>query len=56
MGGVYRLLSSGASEDQVIQHLSKVETDLMGLPARNAEALRELERKLIKLNVSLREP
>jgi hypothetical protein len=31
VGGVYRLLASGASEDQLIEHLRRIETTSIGL-------------------------
>lgn len=53
VGGVYRLLTSGASEDAIIKHLDKIGSDTMGMPVANREGLRGVARKLIKLNVSL---
>jgi hypothetical protein len=53
VGGVYRLLASEASEDEIIEHLFKVESDTMGMPAADREGLRGVARKLIELNVSL---
>jgi hypothetical protein len=53
VGGVYRLLASGASEDQIIEHLHKIESDTIGMPAANRECLRGVARKLRGLDVSL---
>ncbi|HEV2799812.1 MAG TPA: hypothetical protein VGW12_04910 [Pyrinomonadaceae bacterium] len=53
VGGVYRLLASGASEDEIIEHLYRIESDWMGMPAADREGLRVVARKLIELNVSL---
>ena len=53
VGGVYRLLASGASEDEIIEHLHRVESDVMGMPAADREGLRGVARKLVGLNVSL---
>lgn len=53
VGGVYRLLASGASEDEIIEHLYRIESDEMGLSAAEREGLRDIARKLTKLNVSL---
>jgi len=53
VGGVYRLLVSGASEDEIIEHLYKIESDTIGMPATECEGLRGVARKLRGLNVSL---
>ena len=53
VGGVYRLLASGASEDEIIEHLYKIELDTIGMPAADRECLRDVARKLRALNVSL---
>ncbi len=52
-GGIYRLLSSGASEYQIIRHLNNLETTSMGLSAGNSEQLKDVARKLLALKVSL---
>jgi hypothetical protein len=48
VGGVYRLLSSGSSEYQVIRHLNQIETVSMGLPERNPDDLRDVAKKLLE--------
>ncbi len=53
VGGVYRLLSSGASEFEIIHHLIKLETTSMGLSAGSPEQLKDVARKLLELKVSL---
>jgi hypothetical protein len=53
VGGVYRLLASGASEDEVIEHLQWIESDRMGLTAADPEELRVVAMRLAQLNVSL---
>jgi len=53
VGGVYRLLASGASEDEIIGHLYRIEADTVGMPVADREALRAVAGKLTKLNVSL---
>ena len=53
VGGVYRLLASGASEDEIIGHLYRIESDTMGMPAADREGLRAVAGKLTKLSVSL---
>jgi len=52
VGGVYRLLASGASEYQIIERLYNIETVSMGLPG-NREYLKGVAEKLVKLDVSL---
>ena len=53
VGGVYRLLASGASEDEIIEHLYRIESDRMEMPAADREGLRGVARELTRLNVSL---
>ena len=53
VGAVYRLLASGASEDEIIEHLYSVESDTIGMPAADRECLRGVARQLRGLNVSL---
>ncbi len=52
VGGIYRLLASGASEFQIIERLYQLETISMGLNG-NQERLKNVAEKLMKLNVSL---
>jgi hypothetical protein len=53
VGGVYRLLASGASPQAVAEHLCAVERDQMGLdPARPVDLVSVAE-KLCRLNVTL---
>ena len=52
VGGIYRLLASGASEHQIIERLYNIETVSMGLPG-NREYLKGVAEKLAKLDVSL---
>jgi hypothetical protein len=52
VGGIYRLLASGASEFQIIERLYQLETISMGLDG-NWERLKNVAEKLMKLNVSL---
>ena len=52
VGGIYRLLASGASEYQIIERLFQLETISMGLNG-NRERLKNIAEKLMKLNVSL---
>ena len=51
VGGIYRLLASGASEYQIVERLHNLETVSMGLNG-NRERLKDVAEKLAKLNVS----
>ena len=60
VGGVYRLLASGASQDQVVEHLRQIETTRMGLSVPGAAhqagwsvKLRAVASRLQGLNVKL---
>ena len=60
VGGVYRLLASGASEEQLVEHLRLIETSNMGLSvpdelhqANWKAKLREVVSRLQRLNVRL---
>ena len=53
VGGVYRLLASRCSADDLIDYLTKIETDMMGLSPPPREHLRALADRLLGLNVSL---
>jgi hypothetical protein len=52
VGGIYRLLASGADEYKIIERLYQLETIGMGLNG-NRERLKSVAEKLLKLNVSL---
>ena len=52
VGGIYRLLVSGASEYQIMERLYQLETTSMGMNG-NREGLKSVAEKLMKLNVSL---
>lgn len=52
IGGVYRILASGASEHQIIEHLRQLEITKMELSS-NEEKLKNVAEKLMKLNVPL---
>jgi len=56
IGGVYRLLASGASAEAVAAHLSRLEATKMGLSASSPEQLLPVARKLCALDVRLRSP
>lgn len=53
VGGVYRLLASGATEAQVVDHLWRIENDTIGRPALDRVELVSLARKLRALDVEL---
>ncbi len=52
IGGVYRLLASGASEHQITDYLYQIETNRMGLDG-NREGLKDVAEKLANLDISL---
>ena len=52
VGGIYRLLASGASEYQIIERLYNLETVSMGLPGGRAR-LKGVAEKLSELGVAL---
>jgi len=53
VGGVYRLLASGCSVEELINHLFIIETRTMGLFVPDREHLKPVATKLLSLNVSL---
>ena len=53
VGGVYRMLASGCSEDELVEHLWKIEAHTMGLVAADRKSLKPLAVKLMNLDVSL---
>ena len=57
VGGVYRLLASGASEEEIVQHLFRIEVETMGLgPVRpNSDYSRKVAQTLLRLKVALNE-
>ena len=54
VGGVYRLLASGASAEAVAAHLSRLEATKMGLTSGSPEQLLPVARRLCALDVRLR--
>lgn len=52
VGGIYRLLASGADEYKIIEHLHQLETTSMHSDG-NRDRLKSVAEKLMKLNVSL---
>lgn len=53
VGGVYRLLASGASEDEIVDHLWNIETVIIGLPGLDRTKLLPIARRLCGLDVEL---
>lgn len=53
VGGVYRLLASGATEQQIAEHLWRIEKDTIGLPATDSSKLLPVAKKLRGLRVKL---
>jgi hypothetical protein len=53
VGEVYRLLTSGASEKQIVEHLWQIETVTMGLSTPDRTKLRPVARRLLGLDVKL---
>ena len=53
VGGVYRLLASHCSTEQVVDHLAKIESQTMKLGTANREHLTHVANQLLGLDVSL---
>jgi hypothetical protein len=53
VGGVYQLLASGASAQEIADHLWEIEDDRMGLSRPDPAALLPVARKLKALDVYL---
>jgi hypothetical protein len=53
VGGVYRLLATGASKEAIAEHLATIERDAMGLERARAKALLPVAEKLARLDVRL---
>lgn len=53
VGGVYRLLALGASDEQIAEHLWEIETVTMGLPAIERSRLHPVVQKLRTIDVRL---
>jgi len=56
VGGVYRLLASGAPAEAVAAHLAQLEATEMGLAPGAPEVLLPVARRLCALDVRLRPP
>jgi hypothetical protein len=55
IGGVYRLLASGASAQEIADHLWEIESDRMGLSRPDPSALLPVARRLKALDVRLKD-
>ena len=53
VGGVYRLLVSGATAAQIADHLCKVEAESMGFEGTSSRSLLPVAETLLELDVSL---
>jgi hypothetical protein len=53
VGGVYRLLTAGASEEELADHLWRIETESMELSRAEPSALIPVARKLRQLNIQV---
>jgi hypothetical protein len=53
VGGVYRLLASGASEEEIADHLWRIETEAMELSRVEPSGLLPVARRLRQLNTQL---
>jgi hypothetical protein len=53
VGGVYRLLATGASARQIAEHLAQVEAKYLGFEDTNPKMLIPVAEKLLRLNVRL---
>lgn len=53
VGGVYRLIATGASPRELAEHLARVETERLGYQDTDPKMLIPVAKKLLKLNVRL---
>ena len=53
VGGVYRLIASGATARQIAEHLARVEAEQLGFPYTDPKMLVPVAEKLLRLNVKL---
>ena len=53
VGGVYRLIASGATARQLAEHLARLEAEQLGFQDTDPKMLIPLAKKLLKLNVRL---
>ena len=55
IGGIYRLLARGATEEQIVEHLDRIESQQMLLPRSDKTTLDPVARKLRSLELRTRE-
>ncbi len=55
IGGVYRLLATGTSTNEIAEHLRKIEEEAMGVQPRSHETLLDVALKLRGLDIRLDE-
>jgi len=53
VGGVYRLLASGASCEQIAEHLAELERGALGCPEATADRNKTAAKKLCELDVRI---
>jgi hypothetical protein len=53
VGGVYRLIASGATARQIAEHLASVEAEQLGFSDTDPKMLIPVAEKLLQLNVKL---
>jgi hypothetical protein len=53
VGGVYRLLVSSAQDEELVEHLYRIERETMGLGPRDKSGLLPVVQKLRTLNVAI---
>ena len=53
VGGVYRLIASGATARELAKHLARLEAEHLGFQDTDPKMLIPLAKKLLKLNVRL---
>ena len=53
VGGVYRLIATGASARQLAEHLARIEAEQLGFQDTDPKMLIPLAEKLLRLNVRL---
>ena len=53
IGGVYRLLVSSAQDEELVEHLYRIERETMGLGPRDKSGLLPVVQRLRTLNVAL---
>ena len=53
IGGIYRLIASGARPEAIAKHLVRIECEWMGLPGQMGKELMPVARKLSDLDVRL---